>query len=222
MNLKLEHSKGSESSTMDNRFDLKKVVLIGGMAIAIAFVITALIWVYSYMNKIDQNSVSVTPNKFFCPLGKEMDTPVVIKLESLNEVFHQDYDVGDIVLSSFMSIKPTLDLANTMYGILQDTDRKNEIKEIKQIEIPKNACHIGNMDNVSMPIDQAFLSGLKFDLLHSDIQLYAWNKEYKLNSGKEELEIHLVMSFNKNIVYGKIQRLGSMKMQMDIQSGFKD
>lgn len=222
INLKIEHSKGSESSTMDDRFDFKKGVLIGGIAIAIAFVITALIWVYSYMNKIDQDSVSVTPNKFFCPLGKEMDTPVVIKLESLNEVFHQDYDVGDIALSSFMSIKPTLDLANTMYGILQDTDRKNEIKEIKQIEIPQNACHIGSMDNVSMSIDQAFISGLKFDLLHSDIKLYAWNREYKLNSGKEESEIHLVMSFNENIVYGKIQRLGNMKMQMDIQSGFKN
>lgn len=222
INFKIQHSKGSESSTMDDRFDFKKVVLIGGMVIAIALVITALIWGYSYMNKIDQDSVSVTPNKFFCPLGKEMDTPVVVKLESLNEVFHQDYDVGDIAVSSFMSNKAILDLANKMYEILQDIDRKNEIKEIKQIEIPKNACHIGSKDKVSMSIDQAFISGLKFDLINSDIKLYAWNREYKLNSGKEESEIHLVMSFNENIVYGKIKRSGSMKMQMDIQSGFKN
>jgi hypothetical protein len=222
INFKIEHSKGSESSTMDDRFDFKKVVLIVGMTIAIAFVIIALIWVYSYMNKIDQDSVSITPNKFFCPLGKEMDTPVVIKLESLNEVFHQDYDVGDLVVSSLMSNKPILDLANKMYGIFKDTDRKNEIKEIKQIEIPKNAWHIGSMDKVSKSIDQAVISDLKSDFLNSDIKLYAWNREYKLNSGKEESEIHLVMSFNEKIVYGKIKKSGSMKMQMDIQFGFKN
>lgn len=206
---------------MNDGLNSKKVLLIIVFAItfSIAVVLFLIVVIFNYMNKVNRDSISVTPNKFFCPLGKEIDTPVVIELESLNEVFHQDYGVGDMVVGSFISDKPTLDLANTMYGILQNSERKNEVKEIKQIEVPQNACYIGSVDTASTSIGKSFASGLEFDLLHSDIQLYAWNTVYKLNSGKGGSDIYIIMILNENIIYGKIQQLGNTKMQMDILYG---
>ncbi len=210
--------------TMNDGLDSKKVLSIKVFAItfSIAIALSLIVVIFNYMNKVKIDSISVTPNKFFCPLGKEIDIPVVIKLESLNEVFHQDYGVGDMMVSAFISAKPTLDLANTMYGILQNSERKNEVKKIKQIEIPQNACHIGSMDTTPTSIDKSFASGLEFDLLHSDIQLYAWNTVYKLNSGKEGADIHLIMILDEKIIYGKIQQLGNTKMRMDIFYGCRN
>jgi hypothetical protein len=209
---------------MNDNLDLKKrliiVILIVLCAISMLYILIAAI--YMHMNEVNQNSIECTPNKFFCPLGEEIGTPVIIKLKRSNEVFHQDYNVGDIFVSSIFSAKPTLDLANTMYTILQDNERRNNANRIGQIEIPKEACYIGSVDTTSTSADRKFISDLDFDILHTDIQLYAWNKQYQLNSGKEGDEIHIIMILNDNVIYGKIQMLGNTNMQMDILYGCKN
>lgn len=92
---------------------------------------------------------------------------------------------------------------------------------MEQIEVPSNHCYIGSIDKPPAYTDQSFISGFDFDLLHMDMQLFAWNTSYKLNSGKEGSETHLVMILNEKMVYGKIKKLGNTKMQMDIKCGIK-
>lgn len=106
-----------------------------------------------------------------------------------------------------------------MYNISEDTNRKNDVKKIEQIEIPQEACYIGSADMASTALDKSISSGLEFDLLHPDIRLYAWNKSYKFNSGKDGEEIHLIMILYENIVYGNIQQVGGTKMEMNILYG---
>lgn len=207
-----------------NDLDSQKRILIKGVVIVFIVILVLFLsaLIYIYMNKVNQDSILVTPNKFFCPIGEEIDTPILVKLEDVNEVFSMSYGVLDLLFSSNIYSNPAIELANTMYGILQDIDRKYEVNKIKQIEIPEKACYIGSENSVPNSMDQSFLSGLEFDLLHTDIQLYAWNTEYKRNSGKKGNEIHIIMSLNENVVYGKIQKLGNTKMQMDIIYGYKN
>lgn len=197
-----------------------QLIIICIVTVCVISIVLLMIW--GYMNEVNQDSIECTPNEFFCPFGEEIGTPAIIRLKSSNEVFHQEYGVWDSIVSEIFSAKQTLDLANKMYSLLKDNERRSKAKSIGQIEIPKEACYIGSVDNTPITVDQTFMSGLDFDLLHTNIQLYAWNKQYHLNSGKEGDEINIIMILNENVIYGKIQMLGDTKMQMDILYGCKD
>lgn len=207
---------------MNDQLDLKKLYPMAKYAVIfllISTVLSLIVGIFGYRNSIDTDSIIYTPNKFFCPLGEELGKPDVIEIECLNEFLHQEYSAGDIIVGFFISSKPILDLANEMYNISEDTNRKNDVKKIEQIEIPQEACYIGSVDMASTALDKSISSGLDFNLLHSDMRLYAWNKSYKFNSGKDGEEIHLIMILNENIVYGNIQQVGGTKMEMNILYG---
>lgn len=199
----------------------KKIMMVLAGIIVGGLILTFVILICDYMSRINKDTLVVAPNTFFCPLGEKIDSPIVIDFDNATEVFHQDYDLGNIIFSSFLSLNTTLDLANTMYGILQDTQREGTVSKLNQISVPENACYIGSEEITPTFNDQNLLSGLKLDLLHTNIQIYAWNTEYQLNSGKEGSTIELVMVLNENLVYGKIQKLGDTKMLMDILYGVK-
>jgi len=200
----------------------KQKIIMGVAIFLIGILLLCVFWFcYKYMNGINVNSISVEPNTFFCPLGEELEEDVVFELESAYEVFYQsyDYNMGTQIFNSLVSMNATVELVNEMYGVLQSGQRKNEIESIKEIIVPTNACYIGS-EKKEDTVDKSFIYSLEFDLIQMEIQVYSWNKEYQLNSGKDVDEICVVMILDENVVYGKIQQSG-YAWEMQIISGYR-
>lgn len=204
---------------MDANLDVKKNALIYmALVFALAMVISLVIGLYWYSQQVDSDSIKNTPNTFFCPLGTPMEESTIIELKNSQEAYHQVYDLSNII-DAVSPNWPVIDLANKMFELLKDTQRANQAREISQIDIPQNACYIGTIDNPVSISNQEILTELEFDLLHINIELYAWNHYHNLNSGKKVQEVHLVMIYNDTVVYGKIKTSGNSKAQMDIIYG---
>ena len=149
---------------------LRRCIKITFALICIAIIITTFI---IFLNTVNPDTVQITPNDFYCPFGEATTESTAVNFENATELCREDYEVARLLLDMALSFNATLDNTKDLIQLINDTQQKKQIEEMKQIEIPKNAKYFGSKNINPITSNQLPQSDLSLDLMNSDIRIYA-------------------------------------------------
>lgn len=192
--------------------------MIGMYAVGIAIMLIVIL-LHIWMNQIDPKSEKITPNTFFCALGKPLEKKVMLSVNQSEEIFQTEQSISNMVIGYAVGKIPELDLLCQMYQVYAGKMEAKILREKAQIlVIPENASAIESVEERQELKKSLEMAGI-FDFLHTDMRLYAWNVEKTKKSGVQITEIHVVMCFDEWILIGTSIQEGNHSFRASIQYG---
>lgn len=217
---------------MGERTMKNNVMFIG--LIFIAYVIIVMLFcgikaAINYANKVNEKTVYVSGNDWFCPFGTEIEEQSVLNIRGTQELYHQSFSRIDFMTQYGVTIRPELALANSIMKCRRDEERREEIASETKIVIPAGARAIDeDFRSEKNETASSIWSGTDYSseivhFLDISTNVCAWNKEYKLNSGEEVSEIHCIIIIDKDVFWGSLREdKNKTRYTLDIFHAFLD
>ena len=194
--------RGLESEE-ERRERIKKIKISIGVMVLLILVVIAIPLIYMYSQQID-GKPQILPNDSLLSMGSETNEDRTIEVSSANSLYNYEMSVGDLA-KEFFTKQKTIELLNSMYGVISDIKYMEDVGKTREVAIPKGATYLPvNKKGINeITYSTEFGSSLGFNLLNMDIEMYSWKVNYKINSGKEIKEVYVIMILDNNMLLGK-------------------
>lgn len=216
-----------EERTMKNNVMFIGLIVI--VCVAVAMLLLGIRVAMNYEKKVNEKTVCVTGNDWFCPFGTEIEEQSVLNIRGAQEIYHQSFSSLDFMTQFGIATRPELALVKSILKCRRDIERREEITSETKIEIPAGARAIdddfrsGKHETASSIWSGTDYSSEIVRFLDSSTNVCAWDKDYRLNSGEEVSETHCVIIIDNDVFWGTLREdKNKTRYTLDIFHAFLD
>lgn len=201
----------------DKKKRIKRNILCICVPILVILLLVSIPLINRYLYQIKGQIDNDESNIILSMGSTELTEPVKVPVDKYIIAYHQEWSISDAV-SEVFSANKYYEMINTLHSLATDISYENSLKKINEIIIPQEATYVSVNKKASNDFEYYtdLGSGLNFDLLNWNVEMYGWHEDYINNMNTAFANEYIVFIVNEDMLIGRIYKVGNTKSGMEV------